>query len=141
MHFPKLRILWSPNPHATAELFEELKRGRDEPDAKKAASISIDFIDDYNVDRYNPQVKDFLSKLPGITSKNIFAILNTVDNLMDLLKLDIDALEEILGSKQAAVDLHESLHINVKPVDNAKDSKVGLTKHSKKGSRFRASKK
>ena len=24
MHFPKLRILWSPSPHATAELFEEV---------------------------------------------------------------------------------------------------------------------
>ncbi len=25
MHFPKLRILWCPSPHATAQLFEELK--------------------------------------------------------------------------------------------------------------------
>ena len=36
IHFPKLKILWSPSPHATGELFEELKRGRDEPDATKA---------------------------------------------------------------------------------------------------------
>ena len=36
LHFPKLKILWSPSPHATGELFEELKRGREEPDATKA---------------------------------------------------------------------------------------------------------
>lgn len=25
MHFPRLRIVWSPSPYATAQLFEELK--------------------------------------------------------------------------------------------------------------------
>lgn len=25
LHFPKLKLVWSPNPHATAQLFEELK--------------------------------------------------------------------------------------------------------------------
>merc|ERR1712142_589746 len=32
LHFPKLRILWSPSAHATAELFHELKQGREQPD-------------------------------------------------------------------------------------------------------------
>ena len=104
MHFPKLRILWSPrlaflvnslfwvfdilcSPHATAELVEELKKGRDEPDASKAATLGIDIVDDYNVDRFNAQIKDFVSKLPGINSKNIFAVLNKAENLLDLLDL------------------------------------------------------
>ena len=39
-------------PHATAELVEELKKGRDEPDASKAATIGVDIIDEYNVDRW-----------------------------------------------------------------------------------------
>lgn len=30
--FPKLRLVWSPSPYATAQLFEELKQNRDEPD-------------------------------------------------------------------------------------------------------------
>lgn len=25
LHFPKLKLIWSPSPHATAQLFEELK--------------------------------------------------------------------------------------------------------------------
>ena len=110
IHFPKLRILWSPSPHATAELFEELKKGRAEPDAAKAAAMSFDFIDDYNVDKYNPSVRDFVSKLPGITSKNIFAILNSIDNLADLMNLTREDLSDILGSKQNADALYEGVH-------------------------------
>ena len=65
LHFPKLRILWSPryfpffglmsplfSPHATAELVEELKQGREEPDASKAATLGVDIIDEYNVEKY-----------------------------------------------------------------------------------------
>merc|ERR1719381_28540 len=72
MHFPKLRILWSPSPHATAELFEELKKGRPEPDASKAATLGVDIIDEYNVEKCNPQIKELVSKLPGMNSKNIY---------------------------------------------------------------------
>ena len=40
------------------ELFEELKKGREQPDAKKAAAMSFDFVDEYNPDKYNAAVKD-----------------------------------------------------------------------------------
>ena len=128
LHFPKLRILWSPGPHATAELVEELKKGRDEPDATKAATIGVDIIDEYNVDRYNVQIKDFLSKLPGINSKNVFAILNKVDNLANLLDMTEEALTDILGSKQNGSDLYHALHDDIKVpggdnVDQANEKK------------------
>lgn len=125
MHFPKLRILWSPSPHATAELVEELKKGRDEPDASKAATLGIDIVDDYNVDRFNAQIKDFVSKLPGINSKNIFAVLNKAENLLDLLDLSEETLGEILGSKQNATDLFNALHgtIEVPEAEPKQDKK------------------
>jgi len=110
IHFPKLRILWSPGPHATAELFEELKKGREEPDASKAATLGVDIIDEYNVDRYNVLVQDFVSKLPGVTSKNIFAIMNKVKNLIDLVELSEESLQEILGSSQSGSELYRALH-------------------------------
>ena len=66
---------------------EELKKGREEPDASKAATLGVDIVDDYNVDRFNAQIKDFVSKLPGINSKNIYAILNKTENLVDLLDM------------------------------------------------------
>ena len=140
IHFPKLRILWSPSPHATAELFEELKRGREEPDATKAAAVSIDIIDDYNNDKFNPALQDFLSKLPGITTKNIYAILHKVNSLLELLTLAVEDLEEILGSKQCAEDLHESLHGNIKPVVDSYEVKRPA-KSKTAGSRFKTIKK
>jgi len=124
LHFPKLRILWSPGPHATAELVEELKKGREEPDASKAATIGVDIIDEYNVDRYNVQIKDFLSKLPGINSKNIFALLNKADNLIDVLDMNEDTLCEILNSKQNGSDLYQALHGKIElPKVDKKDEK------------------
>ena len=66
---------------------EELKKGREEPDASKAATLGVDIVDDYNVDRFNAQIKDFVSKLPGINSKNIYAILNKTENLVDLMDM------------------------------------------------------
>ena len=56
------------------------------------------------------QVKDFLAKLPGINSKNIYGVLNQADNLQDLLELSEEKLSEILGSKQNAADLYGALH-------------------------------
>lgn len=145
IHFPKLRILWSPSPHATAELFEELKRGREQPDASKAAAISIDVVDDFNAgeDKYNPAVKDFIAKLPGINTRNMFAILNRVESLGQLLELDEQDLEEILGSKSNAQDLHQSLHGKLKSsqIVEEKNKKTGKSSGAAGKSRFKSIKK
>ncbi|XP_023330558.1 DNA repair endonuclease XPF isoform X2 [Eurytemora carolleeae] len=113
LHFPKLRILWSPSPHATAELFDELKQGREQPDSSKAATIGVDIIDDINVDKYNPQIQDFLSKLPGISSKNIYAIMNHCENLLDLLEISEEELSNILGSQNSGSQLYQALHSDI----------------------------
>ena len=144
IHFPKLRILWSPSPHATAELFEELKRGREEPDASKAAAISIEFIDDYNNDKFNPQLYDFLGKLPGMTTRNIYGVLNKVNTLSELMTLSQEDLEELLGSSQSASDLYESLHVKLSPPEQPE--KMGGAKQkfggkNKKGGRFKSMRK
>ena len=60
--------------------------------------------------RYNVQIKDFVSKLPGINSKNIYAILNKTDSLLDLLDMNEDTLSEILGSRQNGSELYSALH-------------------------------
>ena len=60
--------------------------------------------------RYNVQIKDFVSKLPGINSKNIYAVLNKTDTLLDLLDMNEDTLSEILGSRQNGSELYSALH-------------------------------
>ena len=122
---------------------EELKKGREEPDASKAATLGVDIVDDYNVDRFNAQIKDFVSKLPGINSKNIYAILNKTENLIDLLDMSEvscpiillrliieitivkETLGEILGSNQNGSDLYNALHgtIKVPETDPKQDKK------------------
>lgn len=90
MYFPKLRLVWSPSPYATAQLFEELKYDKTEPDPIKAAVIGTDDAKDLEiiVDKINSNIYDFLLRLPGINSRNINKIIRKVKNLKELLKLN-----------------------------------------------------
>ena len=136
LHFPKLRILWSPryyylpyfldsimsflsSPHATAELVEELKQGREEPDASKAATLGVDIIDEYNVEKYNPQIKELVSKLPGMNSKNIYGLLNKGMNLAEVASCPCSSLEEMVGGQVAGLALHNALHTPINLPDPA----------------------
>ncbi len=65
LHFPSLRILWSPGPHATAELFEELKKGRPQPDPAAAAGLTTDVAEEAEGGgdhRYNANIRDFVRR-------------------------------------------------------------------------------
>ena len=65
-----------------------------------------------------------MSKLPGINSKNIFALLNKADNLIDVLDMNEDTLCEILNSKQNGSDLYQALHGKIElPKVDKKDEK------------------
>ncbi|XP_015186629.1 PREDICTED: DNA repair endonuclease XPF isoform X2 [Polistes dominula] len=113
LHFPKLKLVWSQSPHASAQLFEELKSGRDQPSAEKAATIGVDENTEDSqlmVQKYNPHIQDFISKLPGVHSKNLCAILNKGKSLDHLIKLTEDELAEIVGNKSDAEMLYNSIH-------------------------------
>ena len=122
----QLRILWSPSPHATAELFEELKKGREEPDATKAAAVSVDLIDEYNTDRFNPVIFDFVKKLPGVTTKNIYSLLNRVNSLTELLSCNQTDLEQIIGSASNAEALYQALHSPAKPLESESSGSTSI---------------
>ncbi|XP_072229597.1 DNA repair endonuclease XPF [Leuresthes tenuis] len=111
LHFPRLRILWCPSPHATAELFLELKQGRAEPDASAAQAITAesDTVAE-SADLYNPGPYDFLLKMPGVNMKNYRALVKNADSLADLAKLSQEKLAEILGNANNAKLLHDFLH-------------------------------
>ena len=78
----------------------QLKKGRPEPDASKAASVTMDVIDEYNKDRFNPIIHDFIKKLPGVTSRNVYAILNRVESMTQLLAMSVDDLSEMVGKNR-----------------------------------------
>ncbi|XP_067345047.1 DNA repair endonuclease XPF isoform X2 [Channa argus] len=111
LHFPRLRILWCPSPHATAELFLELKQGRPEPDAAAAQAVTAesDTVAE-SADLYNAGPYDFLMKMPGVNTKNYRALIRNADSLADLTQLSQDKLAEILGNASNAKLLYDFLH-------------------------------
>ena len=63
------------------------QKGRAEPDAAQAQSLTSD---SYAVDgdaKYNAAAQDLVSKLPGVTTKNLRRLLNGVDDLAHLLSM------------------------------------------------------
>jgi DNA excision repair protein ERCC-4 len=120
IHFPKLRLVWSPSPYATAQLFEEMKQGKTQPDAVAAAAVGSDDATTENEnlsDRFNPNVYDFLIKLPGINSKNIGRVMNKVKNLKELIKMSEEQLVELVDNARNAKMLWEIFHVAHKPTE------------------------
>jgi ERCC4-type nuclease len=58
IHFPRLRILWCSSCAETADIFDELKSGCQQPNATDAMAIKTDQVADDNDDiKYNPVLK------------------------------------------------------------------------------------
>ncbi|MBN3303856.1 XPF endonuclease, partial [Amia calva] len=111
LHFPRLRLLWCPSPYVTAELFQDLKQGRAEPDASAALAITTDSDTvPESSDLYNPGPYDFLLRMPGVNVKNCRALISHADSLADLASLSQERLSEILGNATNARLLHQFLH-------------------------------
>ncbi|XP_050576570.1 DNA repair endonuclease XPF isoform X1 [Bombus affinis] len=110
LHFPRLKLVWSPGPHATAQLFEELKQGKDQPNAEKAAQVGIEENKEILAEKYNPRIQDFVSKLPGVTSKNLHLILGKGQSLDHLNKLTKEELTEMIENKTEAEMLYSAFH-------------------------------
>ncbi|XP_071550106.1 DNA repair endonuclease XPF [Panulirus ornatus] len=134
LHFPHLRLLWCPSPYATAEIFQMLKTGKEEPAVAQAQAVTAETNPDVASDKYNPQIKDLVSKLPGVTTKNIYTLMNKVSSLPELLSLSKEALTDILGNSRNAEALHSGLHRYMKPPEQIQDSRKG-SKMTKKGLR------
>ncbi|NXN30436.1 XPF endonuclease, partial [Nycticryphes semicollaris] len=111
LHFPKLRILWCPSPHATAELFEELKQNHPQPDAETAMAVTADSEILPESDQYNPGPQDFLLKMPGVNAKNCRALMNHVKSIAELVTLSKEELSKILGNAANATQLFDFIHL------------------------------
>ncbi|XP_053694518.1 DNA repair endonuclease XPF [Sabethes cyaneus] len=133
LHFPKLKLVWSPSPYATAQLFEELKQGKMEPDPEAAVLVGSDEAGgpaevESIADRSNPNIHDFLIKLPGITSKNIAKVMRKCKNLKELLQRSEEELTELLGNQVQAKMMRQILHESHKPVQGEAYEKQFVSK-------------
>ena len=98
--FPKLRLLWCKSSHATGEVFADLKRLEKEPDPATAVALNSESSDivEAEDDGYAAGPKAFLSRLPGITSKNIRRVINSVESLHALAQYSMAQMEELIGA-------------------------------------------
>ncbi|XP_055541301.1 DNA repair endonuclease XPF [Wyeomyia smithii] len=133
LHFPKMKLVWSPSPYATAQLFEELKQGKLEPDPEAAVLVGSDDVDEPNdtdhiAERANSNIHDFLIKLPGINSRNIGKVMKKCKNLRELLHKSEEELTELLGNQANAKMLHQILHVPHKPEQEEKNEKQFTSK-------------
>lgn len=127
IHFPLLRIIWSPTPAFSAEMIDQLKQGRDEPEKERdIIRLSVlttthtgstlktvggkELPREFITDRYDIEAKEFLLALPGVTSANVYSIMNQVPSIAALVDVAIEELTEIMGSSMHAEMLHRALH-------------------------------
>ena len=94
--FPRLRIIWSSSPNATAEIFNDLKLNNPEPDPEKAVSLGAE--DNPEVDGgANAAAEELLRSLPGITDKNVRHVMGKVPSIKEFCQLELSQVQEILG--------------------------------------------
>jgi len=137
LHFPKLRLVWSPSPFATSELFKELKEGKKQPISSIAAAVGLEAGQHFDEEKYNAVIKDFISKLPGVTIQNVVSVLNKGQSLRNMLTMPLPELKSITGNSVNALDLHNALH---KKFDSS-DKQITVKPQSNKGFRATANKK
>uniref|UniRef100_A0A1I8JLS6 ERCC4 domain-containing protein n=1 Tax=Macrostomum lignano TaxID=282301 RepID=A0A1I8JLS6_9PLAT len=126
---PQLRILWSPAPHASAELFHDLKRGRPQPQLQLLPSVSAatagDFYNDVDDSEASSSTsltpaasaatlrhvaRSMLLRMPGVTHRSLRGLIKAAGgSFAGLCRLGVGELREALGQREAADRLHEFL--------------------------------
>ena len=105
LEFPRLKLIWSRTPNATADIFKSIKINHDDPDVKKAVECGQGAATDDNRDagatskeaRARDDARNILLSLPGVNNLNIHAIINNVENIASLSKMTAAQLEALVG--------------------------------------------
>lgn len=100
--FPKLRILWSSSPDASAEMLLDLKKNQDEPDISVAAGVGVDNPQKTSINFAITPV-DILRNLPSITSHNYRYVASKVTSLRSIVEKSCEWFEETLGRSSGSV--------------------------------------
>ncbi|XP_064476918.1 DNA repair endonuclease XPF-like isoform X2 [Ornithodoros turicata] len=128
IHFPSLRLLWCPSPYATAEVFDMLKVGKEEPTVAEAQAVAEKEQDlGRATDKYNPGPQDFLIHLPGVNSKNQGLLMRKFTSLAELFKASEEELATAMNNESQAKCLWNAIHRPVEP-----QQKEPLTRKFKK---------
>ena len=94
--FPRVRIIWSSSPYATAEIFNDLKTLAAQPDPAKAVLVGAEEDPEAGAG-VNAAAEELLRSLPGITAKNVKHVMSRVRSVRELCELEMKEVQEILG--------------------------------------------
>ncbi|KXS17054.1 hypothetical protein M427DRAFT_97349, partial [Gonapodya prolifera JEL478] len=100
LSFPNLRYVWSPNPHKTADMFEELKQNQEEPNPDHGGAVGVDNLTDLTVS-FAPVQRDILRALPGIISRAAKLVMQKYRNFLAVSNLSEDELIRLIGTEDA----------------------------------------
>lgn len=101
--FPRLKIIWSSSPHATVDIFRDLKQNRAEPDQAKAVLVGGDESQGGVTGEgtaqagFNPVPQEMLLTLPGITAKNCRHVMSKLSNMRELTQASLTEIQELIG--------------------------------------------
>ncbi|THG93822.1 hypothetical protein EW026_g7520 [Hermanssonia centrifuga] len=102
--FPRLRIIWSSSPFATADIFNDLKRNLPEPDASRAVAVgaeedaaaaAADASGGAGV--HNVAAEELLRSLPGVSARNVRHVMNRVGSVREFCELGRGQMQDMLG--------------------------------------------
>lgn len=129
IHFNRVRLIWSQDAYKTADIFKELKEGREQPCLKDA--LSLEKSEDEALllgGMYEHAAKDLILKIPGINTKNAHNILNKVTNIVDLATKCQEEVGNILQS-----DIHgEKLYNFINHYETGQSMGTSSNKQQKK---------
>ncbi|TFK38811.1 hypothetical protein BDQ12DRAFT_683398 [Crucibulum laeve] len=96
LSFPRVRIIWSSSPYATADIFKDLKLNNAEPDATAAITVGADSDPDVGAG-VNAAAEELLRCLPGITIKNVGYVMNKIRNVTEFCEMNQSQVQDTLG--------------------------------------------
>ncbi|KAJ3035702.1 hypothetical protein HDV00_003463 [Rhizophlyctis rosea] len=98
LSFPKLRIIWSSSPEATAEIFEDLKKNQEEPKMEEAMAVGVENVETVE-SAYSITPSNVLRSLPGINSKNYRLVMAKAESLREVSEWTLEQCQEVLGQE------------------------------------------
>ncbi|KAG0150955.1 hypothetical protein CROQUDRAFT_37582 [Cronartium quercuum f. sp. fusiforme G11] len=114
LSFPKLRLIWSSSPYATADIFRDLKLDHAEPDASSASLVGLDEYAKADKSRLEAfeggggggnriLAEEMIRSLPGMSISNANKVLRSsnrkANNVRELCGLSERELKILLGAE------------------------------------------
>ncbi|THH13224.1 hypothetical protein EW146_g6966 [Bondarzewia mesenterica] len=101
--FPRVRVIWSSSPYATADIFNDLKANAPEPDYHVAVVVGADRDPQQSAggdgEGDDAAAEELLRSLPGITDKNLAYVKRRVGSVRGLCDMGLEEVKEILGDE------------------------------------------